>query len=54
MAHEILLSLGSYDYARARAIGLANDAQAQIDFLPPSPAADVLRVLPEFAVMRTR
>lgn len=52
--HHILTNLGSYDYAREKAIKLAHEAQEQIDYLPPSPEADVLRILPEFAVTRSR
>lgn len=43
---------GGLDYARRRALELAQDAEAELDLLPPSPARDALRDSIAYAVER--
>jgi len=43
---------GGLDYARRRALELAQQAEAELDILPPSPARDALRDSIAYAVER--
>jgi len=43
---------GGLDYARRRALELAQQADAELDILPPSPARDALRDSIAYAVER--
>jgi octaprenyl-diphosphate synthase len=43
----------AFDYSRARALEFATRAQDALASLDPSPALDVLRMLPELVVLRT-
>jgi octaprenyl-diphosphate synthase len=45
---------GAIDYAREKALDYSRRAIEQLDTLPASPAAEVLRTIAHFAVMRSR
>ena len=45
---------GGLEYARERALRLAQQADAELDLLPPSPALDALRASITYVVDRRR
>jgi octaprenyl-diphosphate synthase len=45
---------GGLDYARERALRLAQQADGELDHLPPSPARDALRASITYVVDRRR
>ena len=45
---------GGLDYARERALRLAQQADGELDALPPSPARDALRASITYVVDRRR
>ncbi len=55
--HEVVESVaeaGGLDYARERALRLAQQADGELDRLPPSPARDALRASITYVVDRRR
>jgi octaprenyl-diphosphate synthase len=51
---EAVRDAGGFDYARGRALGLAEEAEAELDALAPSAARDALRASITYAVDRRR
>jgi octaprenyl-diphosphate synthase len=51
---ESVAEAGGLDYARERALGLAQQADGELDRLPPSPARDALRASIAYVVDRRR
>ncbi|HET7296770.1 MAG TPA: hypothetical protein VFI66_06480, partial [Gemmatimonadales bacterium] len=47
-----VVEAGGLEYARRRALDLAQQAEAELDVLPPSPARDALRESIAYAVER--
>jgi octaprenyl-diphosphate synthase len=51
---ESVREAGGFDYARGRALRLAQQADAELDALTPSPARDALRASITYVVDRRR
>jgi octaprenyl-diphosphate synthase len=51
---ETVAEAGGLDYARERALRLAQQADGELDYLPPSPARDALRASITYVVDRRR
>jgi geranylgeranyl pyrophosphate synthase len=51
---ESVAEAGGLDYARERAVRLAEQADGELDRLPPSPARDALRASIAYVVDRRR
>jgi len=49
---QLVETAGGLDYARRRALELAQRAEAELEILPPSPARDALRDSIAYAVER--